>query len=479
MNATAFHDIRRIWRVTTVQRDERSMMVLGWLALVVAVLGEFGAGLIVLKHQDSPLLLLRMPCGIAAGWLGFVWMTLFVPASILLNSPANARLVPRQRRRLIQMAVVGWLLVTGGLTVAMGKWAAFPAAGLSLIGFAMMRAGRNEATPLFIIGINWTSLSRHVLPPAVVEAVASDAGLLALAALLLLAGVWALRAMYPAAGDTHLARRGLQIKGANWFDRQGWANAGEGGRLSRWTNAHVYRAMLKLALRRPRPGPMLMHALGPVAHWSAWIGAMAVMLLLSGGLRLLLGWRGEAAMRQFFDVAMGAGLGAMTIIIVFSTAAFSQQIRKTAGEQTLLRLTPLAGDVVLLNRRLAVELLKNALRNWAMLTALILLSTIVIGGGGEIVARQAALCVLAGQVAMVGLLGDFAGDGGWNVPRAVRAGLLAVIELLAALGLAKVSGISIWTWVAAIAIGVAAVLLVRSWRKMLAAPPAFPAGRMG
>jgi hypothetical protein len=79
----------------------------------------------------------------------------------------------------------------------------------------------------------------------------------------------------------------------------------------------------------------------------------------------------------------------------------------------------------------------------------------------------------------VGLLGDFAGDGGWNVPRAVRAGLLAVIELLAALGLAKVSGISIWTWVAAIAIGVAAVLLVRSWRKMLAAPPAFPAGRMG
>jgi hypothetical protein len=223
---------------------------------------------------------------------------------------------------------------------------------------------------------------------------------------------------------------------------------------------------------------MLMHALGPLAHWSAWIGSIAVMLLVSAGLRALLAWRGEAALRQFLDGAMGAGLAAMTIFILFSTAAFSQQIRKTTGEQSLLRLAPLAGEAALLNRRLARELLDNALRNWAMLTALILFSTIVIGGGRETVLREGALCVLAGQIATIGLLGDFAGHGGWNVLRAVQAALLAVAELFVALGLARVSGMSIWAWLPVIAIGVGAVLLVRAWRRMLAAAPAFPAGRM-
>jgi hypothetical protein len=478
MSTTAIQDFRRIWRATTVQRDHRSMMQLGWLALTVAVLGALGAGLIVLKHQESPLLLLRMLSGVAAGWLGLVWMLLFVPASILLNSPANARLVPRQRRRLIQMAAASWLLITLGVTAATGVWAAFPAAGLSLVGFALMRAGRNEAAPLFIVGINWPSLSRHVLPPAVVDAVASDAGLLILSALLLPAGLWALRSLYPAGGDSHLARRGEQVKRAAWFGREGWANGGEGGRLSRWTSVHVYRAMFKRALRRPRPGPMLMHALGPAAHWSAWIGAVTVMLLVSAGLRLMLAWRGEAALRDFLNGALGSGLVAMVIIILFSTVVFGQQIRKTAGEQSLLRLTPLAGEAALLNRRLARELLKNALRNWAMLTALILLSTIMVGGGREIVLREGALCVLAGQVATMGLLGDFADHGGWSVARAVQAGLLAVVEMVVAMVLARTGVASTWTWLSAIAIGVGAVLLVRAWRRMLAAPPAFPAGRI-
>ena len=478
MNAAAFQDIRRIWRVTTIQRDERSMMVLGWLALVCAVLGEMGAGMIVLKHQDSPLLMLRLLCGVAAGWLGFIWMMLFVPASILLNSPANARLVPRQRRRLVQMAAAGWLLVTAGLTFAGAAWAALPAIGLTLIGFALIRAGRNEATPLFILGLNWPSLSRHVLPPAVVEAVASDAGLLALSALLLPAGAWALRTMYPAGGDTHLARRGEQVMRAGWFDRQAWASAAEGGRLSRWTTARVYRAMLKLALRRPRAGAMLMHALGPLAHWSAWIGSMAVMLLISTSLRLMLVWRGQETLRHFLDGPVGAGLGTMAFFVALGTAAFSQQIRKTSGEQSLLRLTPLAGNAALLNRRLAVELLKGALRNWAVLTSVIVLAVLLLGGGGDMVAREVALCLLAGQVSTLGLLGDFAKDGGWTVLRVVQAVLLAVAELFVALGLAKAGGTSIWAWVALIAIVIGAWQLRRAWRRMLAAPPAFPAGRM-
>jgi hypothetical protein len=180
------------------------------------------------------------------------------------------------------------------------------------------------------------------------------------------------------------------------------------------------------------------------------------------------------------SVVMAAGMSAMTILDLFSTAAFGQQIRKTAGEQSLLRLTPLAGSAMLLNRRLALELLKSALCHWAMLTGAILVAVFLIGGPGEMVAAEAAMCLLAAQVAIMGLLGDFAAEGsGWTISRAVQAGFLGFFELFVAMGLARLGLASTWTWLALIAIGAGAFQLHRAWRGMLAAPPAFPAGRMG
>jgi hypothetical protein len=479
MNASLFRDFRHIWLVTTLQRGERTMLMLGWLALAGGALAGVGAFLVVLAHKQGPLFPLQVLAGFLAFWLGFVWMALFVPASIMLNSPANARLVPRQRRRLMQMAAAGWLLVCAGMSFASWEWAVFPAVGLGLIGYAMMRAGKGWAGLLFIVILNWGTLSRHVLPPAVVEAVGSNAGLWALSVLMLPAGAWALRTLYPAGGDTHLARRGEQLEREAQPNPNDMRNMGPLGRLGGWTSARVYGLMLRRSLRRPRPGRMLMHALGPVAHWSAWIGSMAGILVVGLCVRLLLAWRGEGALHLSFSFAMGACVSAMTIVILFSTAAFSQQIRKTAGEQSLLRLTPLAGSGPLLNRRLALELLKSALRHWLMLTVSILLAAFLMGGGGDILAAETALCLLAAQVAMSGLLDDFAGEGGWSVPRAVQAGFMGVFELLVALGLSKLSGTSIWAWLALIAVGAGAFQLHRAWRGMLAAPPAFPAGRMG
>jgi hypothetical protein len=479
MKAAALDDLRRIWRITTVQRDKRTMAVLGWLALLGAGLGLIGSIAMILKHQAPPLAVLRVLCGAGACWLGFVWMMLFVPTSILLNSPANARLVPRQRRRLMQMAASWWLLVTAGVTAAIGQWEVFPLAGVTMMSFALMRSGRKEAAPLFIVGINWPSLSRYLLPPALVDALTSDTGVLVLSALLLPLGAWALRSVYPDGGDGHLARRGEQIRLSGWFNRQAWSDTGEGSPLRRWTSTWVYSRMLALALRRPRPGAMLMHALGPLAHWSAWLGGVAVMLLMGGGVLLLMAWRGRPLTRDFIEGAMNGALGTLPFFLALSTAAFSQQIRKNTGEQSLLRLTPLAGNAALLNRRLALALLKNGLRTWAVLTGLIVLAAFVVfGAKGQLLARVAALCLLGGQVAMMELLGDFALDGGWTVPRALQAALLALVELLVALGLDKLSGVSIWAWLALIAVGAGAVQLRRAWRGMLAAPPAFPAGRM-
>jgi hypothetical protein len=480
MNATVFQDFRRIWTVTTLQRGERRMLVLGWLALAGGALAGVGAFLAVLAHKQGPLFLLQILAGFLAFWLGFVWMSLFVPASILLNSPANARLVPRQRRRLMQMAAAGWLLVCAGISFASWEWAVFPAVGLGLIGYAMLCAGKRWAGLLFVVVLNWGSLSRHVLPPAVVEAVGSDAGLWILSVLMLPAGAWALRTLYPAAGDAHLARRGGQLARGAQPKRPDINSLGPLARLGWAASTRLYGRMLQRDQRRPRPGRMLMHALGPMTHWSARIGSMAGILIVGFGVRLLLLWRGEGMLHESVRVIMAACVSAMTIVILFSTAAFSQQIRKTAGEQSLLRLTPLAGSAPLLNRRLALELLKSALRHWAMLTGAILVTVCLIGGPGEMVAAEAAMCLLAAQVAIMGLLGDFAAEGsGWTVPRAVQAGFLGFFELFVAMGLARLGLASTWTWLALIAIGAGAFQLQRAWRVMLAAPPAFPAGRMG
>ncbi len=477
MNATVFQDIRRIWRVTTVQRGERTMLMLGWLALAGGTLTAFGAFLAILAGKQEPLFLLQMLAGFGACWLGIVWMALFVPASILLNSPANARLVPRQRRRLMQMAAGCWFLVAAGMTFASMEWAVFPAVGLPLIGFALMRAGRGEAGLLFIVGLNWGTLTRYVLPPAVVDAVGSDAGLWILSALMLPMGVWALRTLYPAGGDRHLAGRSEQVRRVDQQSRHGIDNSGVGGWLGGWTTTHIYARMLQRDLRRPHPGKLLMHALGPAAHWSAWTGSVAVALGLSLAVRLLLVWRGEGRLHHSLDGGIGIALTAAVIIIVFGTAVFSQQIRKTGGEQALLRMTPLAGQAALLNRRVAQQLLEGALRNWLMQTAAIMAAAVLIGGDLALVLRLAALCVLAGQVAMAGLLDDFAGEGGWSLSLALGVGLVALAELLVALLLEKLSGVSVWAWVALIAGGAGAWQLRRSWRAMLAAAPAFPAGR--
>jgi hypothetical protein len=478
MHATLLQDFRRIWRVTTVQRGERTMLIMGWLALGGGTLAAFGAFLAILAGKQDPLFLVRMLAGFGACWLGVVWMALFVPASILLNSPANARLVPRQRRRLMQMAAGSWFLVTAGMAIASREWAVFPAVGLPLIGFALMRAGHGGAGLLFIVGLNWSTLERHVLPRAVVEAIGSDAGMWTLSALLVPMGVWALRTLYPAGGDRHLEKRGEQLRlvGQN---QQSPDIKGLPGRLRQWTTARIYGAMLQRDLRRPRPGTLLMHALGPGAHWSAWTGNVAVTLTLALGVRLLLVWRGEGSLHHSLGDRLGILLTTAVIIVMFSTAVFSQQIRRTSGEQALLRLTPLAGQAALLNRRLAQQLLEGALCNWLISSAALMLATLLLGGDLPLVLCQAALCVLAGQVALAGLLDDFAGEGGWSPSLALGMGLVAIVELLVALLLQKLSGVSIWAWVALIALGAGGWQLRRSWRAMLGSSPAFPAGRMG
>jgi len=480
--ARLLREYAAVLRVTTLQRDARSgkvMLGLGVFMTVMVIVALSASK--SLRHEMTPELVLRALAAIAAFWLMLGSTMLFVPGSQMLNSAANARLLPRQRRRLIQLAAAGWLLQSAAWTAAFGNWAVFPLAGLCMLGTSLTFAGFLPGILLIVLPTNWLLISRVLLSPALVESLQGTPGLLAATAMVLLATAWGLHWMYPAGGDAHLDKRAKHLERIQRMQSGGsWSHNVESGTMTGSSVLRFYAAALRRDCGGGKPpadpGRMLMHALGPAAHWSIWIASVIVMVAIGLAIHLLVVWRGVGA-SDAFRAGIGSGLTGFVAMILFSTAQLGQSIGKTRGEQALLRLTPLLGDTRLLNRRLATQLLRRAAFNWLGLTATVLVVTLLIAGP-EMLPRQLGLCALAGQAAMMGLLGDYAGDGGWNLPRALGAGLVALVVGGIAIGLARLTGISVWVWIPVLALVVAAIQLRRSWTRMLAAPPAFPARRL-
>lgn len=471
---TVFDDVRRIWRLTTTERSGSTMTILNGLFLTAGALFLMAAGAAALTHRGNPLLALRVLAGGAGFWLALVWTSLFVPASMEMNTPANARLVPRQRRRLIQMAVAGWLLASIGVAIGYGAWGAFPAVGFALMGVPMLRAGRYGGLLLIMLS-NWSALAERLLPASLVQAVGTPAGIALASALLLPVGAWVLRLGYPAGGDAHMDGRAWRWLGGG--NTRSGTTAPVSSRF--WTARFAYSAALRRDCRAPRPQAMLMHALGPTAHWSAWSAMLLLMLAIGLAVWASVGLRGHAALGGFIDWLLGFGMSTTAVMVLFTTAQFPQQLRKTCAEQALLRLTPLAGDPARLNRRLALGLLRSALTIWVLVTGTILLAGWLLGASGFDLLCQLAMCCLGGQVAMTWLLGDFASS--VAAPDGVRLFLFvlqALVNVGLALLLARLGG-GFWLVLALLGVLGAVLALVLGWRRMLAAAPAYPALRAG
>jgi len=474
MNA-ALQDYRMIWRAAAAQREPGGVRAVYVTAGAVAACGFIVAVLGDLNALQT----LRFIIAVAFMALAFIWTFLFVPGSIRMNSPINAWLLPRQRRRLLQMTAAYWLVATLGIAYGLGNWDVLPLVAFATLGMALLMAGNKYVPYLMMLGGNGPWLVHTVLPAAWAARMTGSAAVWTLNILLLPAAAWGLRWLYPAGGDAYFERRADQLKRVNHFafrsaDKQPLPEGmvGQG-------NLSFYRIALRCDLRRADPGAMLMHALGPTAHWTAWIGAIAVMLLIGGGASIAQGWSHGAAVQAFVGQMAIVGPGLLALIILFSTAQYGQQLRRTRGEQALLRLTPLAGDAALLNRRLAMRLLRQALSIWVLLTVAVLAVALPFVSGPDALLRQLGLCCVAGQAAMMGLLDDHASErGGWNIALALRAGAYVLAQALVAMGLGRLTGTTAWPWLIAIPLAVCAVQLRLDWKRMLAAPPAFPAGRL-
>jgi hypothetical protein len=471
MNAqpVAWRDYRSIWAAAVTGRDGNSRGWLNWLALLLMVGGLIARLAGLLPAAAFP----RFEAGIAAGWLALIWMVQFLPASVLMNSAPNARLVPRQRRRLMQMGAGSWVLIAAGMTFACGSWRFFPLIAVYLLGMALLRTGMRQAVVLIILASNWPMMTRRLLPAELVAAMTSTAGLVIESVVLVLLSAWALLRLYPAGGDRHLeghARQAATIKryeSRDMSSRQG----------ASWSSRLAYGPALRRDCHKRRPATMLMHALGPAGHWTAWVAGAAIILAVGLALRLVPLMFGRPVAYGASDWMLGFGMSASTFMVMFSTAHLGYQLRKTGGEQALLRLTPLAGNTALLNRRLAAGLLKSGLGSWGMLVGVILLSAWLIGADGEILARYVGFCCLGGQLAMTGLLGDR----GHSIPtydwaRFIKLALQAGCNLAIAFALSRLGGV-FGVWLALIGAIGAVLVLALGWRNMLASAPAFPAGR--
>jgi hypothetical protein len=332
---------------------------------------------------------------------------------------------------------------------------------------------------LIVVG-NASWLLNFVLPPGWADVAAGHAATVALGILVVPAAVWGLRWLYPAGGDAYLDRRAGQLERVGRFDQCGEDKQRVPEDVAWRGNLPFYFAVLRRDLRRVDPGAMLMHALGPVTHWTLWIVSTVGLLVAGGTAYFFMQTSSHGILPQeLVDWLVNVAPSLLALTIAFSTARYGQQLRRTQGEQALLRLTPLAGNAALLNRRLATRLLRQALACWAAQTAAVLCVTFLVGADTAALLRELGLCSLAGQAAMVGLLGDYANaNGGWNLALGLRAAGLALVQVMVAVVLGGFAGTTAWPWLVALPLVVCGVLLRRDWRRMLAAPPAFPAARM-
>jgi hypothetical protein len=474
MNA-ALHDYRMIWRAAATQREPGGVRAMCAIAGAVIACGLFAVVLGNLNVLQG----LRLMIAVAFMALGLVWTFLFVPGTVRMNSPINAWLLPRQRRRLRQMTAAYWFVATLGIAYGLGNWHVLPIVGLATVGFVLMMAGNKYVPYVLMLSGNGPWLVETLLSRAWAERMTGSATIWTLDVLLVPAAVWGLHWLYPTGGDASFERRGDQIKRLNQFafrtqEKQPTAEGMAGqGMLS------FYRVALRCDRRRADPAAMLMHALGPLAHWTACIGAIATTLLIGVGAGIALGGSRGAAIQAYMGQIAIVTPGLLALVILFSTAQYGRQLRRTRGEQALLRLTPLAGDATLLNRRLATRLLRQALAIWVLLTVAVMSASLWIDTSPDALLRQLGLSCVAGQAAMMALLGDYASErGGWNVALALRAGAYVLVQALAAMGLARLTGTTAWPWLIEISLAFCAVQLRLDWKRMLAAPPAFPAGRM-
>jgi hypothetical protein len=467
---SALADYRMLWRAAVNQRQPglvtRSYFIIPACMLVVAALSA------ALTRDWATTLYHTMNMLLIA--LAVYFATIFVPGAALLNTPANARLVPRARRRLMQMTALGWIAIALVLALELGStlnhmFLLFAAIGIAVVGLGLAQGGYPAG-----------GLMPIVLPTAVShfrpQLEALDSPVLTAAATLALLGfgAFALQLIFPSGGDRHWSLRRKVLRAAERATGEGQFTAAPGWRLG----SSVYAALLKRDCERRAPAALLLHVLGPTAHWSQVLLPPVAIVGLAAAAKFLIGAYTEV------DSLSPAGLVGLTTLIVivmllqvYNLERVAARLSATRGEQALLRMAPLTAPARQFNRQLGGALLRYALLNWAAVSLVATSLTVLSGASVPIIVMQASLCCL-GLPLMAAVLRDHARHAGIMGWRLVPATLAIVLASAVGSLLAVPAGLPGWPALALTSAVIAMLAVSICWRAMLAAPVAFPVGRL-
>ncbi|MCD2518103.1 hypothetical protein LQ564_17475 [Massilia sp. G4R7] len=467
---TRMQDYRLLWRAAVSHGNPFNTPIVRFGGLVFLL-----AGMAMQWKRHGVAGALAGACGLFCAMLLMVWAYRFLPGAVKLAAPANAKLVPRMRGRLVELFCLVWFAGTAGIVLA-SFTEAMP--GLVLLwcvaitlGSALAGAGHPAGLPV-LLGVVFLSVSAEKFLPALGSMLSHPASLVL--AVLLSAGlaVFVAGLVFPEGGEGHwrmVARRArmadLAVNPGAERDRF------PGLRSRRWYAATLRRDSARRDSRR-----LVKHALGSSHHVDELAMGLVMLSVVVFVIGTFIGWQvGE-------EVIGGIGwlIACSLLAVPFATnLRLTQLLTAYTGEQSLVRLAPaMPSSAPAFNRHLALALLRGSVKDWA-LAACAALAVAALGGTerDKLVNLACVCCQMLPMVAAP--LRNYA-------VRKAASPMLPIVLLLAAIGASVIVGVAVGAVfgtpvlpvAAVVSVGIALAAVLRGLRVMEGAPFAFPAARM-
>lgn len=447
-------------------RRSQGAMWLVWLALLLLLVAPLASYYFREDRVRAVTLLTALVYVVAM----MLWQPL-VRAMAMLNMPSHAALVPhgaRPARRLV-LAAAALLVFMAGLTTML-QWDSFAngaiVGSLLLAGGALLGAERYEGMVPYGAAVGTAMyLAEHA---AMMNA---PALLWPLGALALASGWYAMERLFPRSVERQWRLRERSENSANMIAGHADASPHEvPGPLAR-----CYGVLLQRDCAADARPALLLHALGPKAHWSYGLSVMLLAtLLMAVGVIVL---RLLATTEFAHDFGGGFLTGMYAVLMIFSMVAVVQSARirlaRTAAEQALVRLAPAMPQGQALNRTLAACLLGHGAILAVMCVLLVFAGTAF---ASQDVNKALTLTALVSTVFLLLplLLHDIAGMGNPMHVGALALTLAAMGMLFGAVALLQVPLISVLP----VSVLLSAALCWWRWRALVGGPVALPAGRL-
>jgi hypothetical protein len=463
---SVLNDYRAIWGAALMRRSTRWIrMALGGIGLLVPVLLLVGA-VFHTPWQKVWFFAVAAPGAL----LLLIWVFVFVPGAALMNTPANARLVPRMHRRLVEMIVGVWAIVFA-VALFSPQWQVAPVVVAWVIGMSIARSGR-PIGGLFGALAGATPLLSQMAPAGVADFMRTAPGFALACVVVVLLALYAISAILPNGGERHIGQRKGQTETIQKFESMGRSGTPAVGKSGR----SLYLSVLRRATSAGEPARLLFHSLGPRSHWTSVLPGLALMLAI--GIAASLVVPHVVAINRMASV--GVWMLLLVLLLVFvGYVDQARQLGSTRSEQSLVRLAARSPGSGMFNHQLAGQLMRSVLFCWLSVSGAILALALLAGEGAMQLLILATLCSLLFFPGMAWVLRDYArADGNSSFIFSILAMLVLTPLSGAAYALQDVLPAIAWIGLALAGNAIAAVAVVRRWENMVAAPVAFPSGRL-